>query len=804
MIPFFSRILSDNESLREYEEQSLYHPDVTKNQVMRRLIAQERQEGLMKPDVFYEGFSKKVFDGENFNCIIDIIVNMARKFGNIFLERHNNIIYTKAQEFKSWSGMITRIPPLWMIAGYMLDEFDLNLLQNSVARSGMLSKLNLLQFQYTAMTAPYIPDLQFLVERESGLDDLHIHLNGTTETDMVWIYILRHSLKTYRDFAFLYKKDDKVKQLAEQVYPGLTPVIFVKFIDHAKELRSILLKSVEKTLGIPTVPQTIISDQYLTAVDIIRKLNIPVANQWEYKTTLTEELLFYLLVMKMILQNQSELMAQMFHHYMLIKGMVHRFLVMQKSQVGFSQFQLLTISPFREGVESQYEKRFIQLAGTTDFAFLRTVEGRFSPRSTSFSNRQLVSKIVDGYNRAKKTCPDSLSKTNLTLIAHFIKQKDYWEKGDKTRHLSLRRDLKRKAIALNSFMKRDKSRYGKYIHGVDAAASEFDAGPEVFASCYRYLRGMGIHHFTFHVGEDFRHLISGLRSIYEAIEFLELQTGDRLGHCTAIGISPALWKEKVGDVIYISSGEWLDDLVFVWHIITESLSESLQLISLRLESEIAKLSMQIYGETCHPYELRDAWLLRRYCPIPELNDFTPQFFKNSKYSQDELTKKLSNHIGYRLWMAYHTGYIHNSSEREFDVRKNYESIIRVPINSFIDDDTLLAIQHIILELMAQRNIVIEALPSSNIHISYYEALKEYHLKRWLDTEQADCMMPSVVLGTDDPGIFMTNIYNEYAMAYLHLGDNKMSPSKRLNVITNLQRFSEIYRFYTWKTEKELA
>lgn len=47
--------------------------------------------------------------------------------------------------------------------------------------------------------------------------------------------------------------------------------------------------------------------------------------------------------------------------------------------------------------------------------------------------------------------------------------------------------------------------------------------------------------FHFSGGEDFSHLVSGLRTIVEAVIFLDLWPGDRLGHCTAIGISPDLW-----------------------------------------------------------------------------------------------------------------------------------------------------------------------------------------------------------------------------------------------------------------------
>ena len=49
---------------------------------------------------------------------------------------------------------------------------------------------------------------------------------------------------------------------------------------------------------------------------------------------------------------------------------------------------------------------------------------------------------------------------------------------------------------------------------------------------YSTIQNMG---FTYHVGEDFRHIASGLRHVDEVIENFHYKAGDRLGH--AIGDS---------------------------------------------------------------------------------------------------------------------------------------------------------------------------------------------------------------------------------------------------------------------------
>ena len=53
---------------------------------------------------------------------------------------------------------------------------------------------------------------------------------------------------------------------------------------------------------------------------------------------------------------------------------------------------------------------------------------------------------------------------------------------------------------------------------------------------------------TVHAGEDFAHLLTGLRNVHEAVEVLGLREGDRIGHGMALGIDPAAWARRIGRV----------------------------------------------------------------------------------------------------------------------------------------------------------------------------------------------------------------------------------------------------------------
>jgi adenosine deaminase len=400
---------------------------------------------------------------------------------------------------------------------------------------------------------------------------------------------------------------------------------------------------------------------------------------------------------------------------------------------------------------------------------------------------------------ATKEHPDLLGETSLVLIAHFIKEPESKkERYIKIRHNRLRKTLIKKAIALNSFL--TKSSYKNYVKGIDAAASEMDAGPEVFAPIYRYLRKKGVTHFTFHAGEDFRHMASGLRTIYEAVDFLELERGDRLGHCTALGISPSLWMERCGDIFYIPRGEWLDDLVFVWHLIRSSQNEKLQTLILPLESEISELSYRIYGESYPPYLLSVAWKLRKYNPFLYLEkDYSLKSvvdIVDNEEKEEEIRKWFEQEGIKNIMMRYHMPmepYDMENTHSE-NSRKQYDEIIAKNIRSLFSVEQLEMLQTIVLEYLSKKGIVIEALPTSNMRISYYKTWEEYHLEPWLDCSPDNGLKPAVVLGTDDPGIFMTNIYNEYACAYLHLEKKGHSPTSRIRKLKDIHTSSTIYKF----------
>lgn len=763
------RLFSDSETLHDYESRGLEYVKVS--DLLRRLVAMERvEDGGQRTDAYYDGKGK--LELKDYQTINDLMIVFPRRLACEFLIRKKDVLYVKEEKFEEWSKLKTKLSPLWILAGFISSDLSSDIV-NSRSLWEKFRVKEIRQFKHTALLLPYIPDLDYFVKQTGGLNDLHIHLNGSTEADVIWRYMLSHPYLIVDDYNKAFYSNARLRKHAEQVSVGFSPELLLKRLLKAIELRNVLIEFLYN--------------------------HYPVINTLGYD--IGDELLLYILLIKHLSIHHNERVVRCFHYYMLIKGLIQSFVVMQNNQVGFSQFQLITDNTFRHRLESYYKERFLQLASGCSLKYIRLIEGRFSPQMTVGENYNLVNRIKKGFDKACIESKGLLDDTSLTLIAHFIKRPEKEsEKGHFVRNYYLRKELREKAICLMMMVK-DHPKCGQLIRGVDAAASEFDARPEVFAPTFAFLRESGIDHFTYHVGEDFCHLLSGLRAVYEAMSFLQLQSGDRLGHCTALGIPPELWNEKTGGYCYLSRGEWLDDLVFVWNLVKSGLIEIPQSVMFAIEGEITELAEVIYNNVYLPYELAEAWLLRKYVPYEDLNAYYPKYshdyFQHNrvyrKYMNDGNKKRIT-----KLWQLYHEAQRYTQDTKGNRIptgcRSRYDEVIRIASNELLGVNELLRIQSVVLDLISQKNIVIEALPSSNLRISLYDHLQDYHLKHWLNEEKNDRLLPTVVLGSDDPGIFMTNIYNEYALAYVHLKLNKYAPSKRLEIIRSIHEQSEIYCF----------
>ena len=720
---YISYLLTDLISLSAYQEGE----DVTLDDIKRRLMIIGRKHNKAIPDHYLRLVSNYTFKGirKKSQAFTKGLTQLAEHF----LEKRENRIYVKIEKFNEWQEQITYIPPMLLICSYIFRTGKFS--EGEISTDSFYNLHIAPNLRYTSLIPPYIPQLEELKKEQHGFNDLHIHLNGTMETDSVWLDILKHPDSVFRNILKNTDENELVKEQYEQfdnwTHPDKLKTLIIKAIDLRKRLFS----------------------------DIWEGISVP------EKFTRQSESLLYVSVLYFLWRNpESETVTKCFHHYLLILGLINRILVHQAECFGFEQFQKYTLNKLRDYSEEEYTKRFFQLAGN-QLDNIRVMEGRFSPKETIEKNDELIDKIRKGWLNFNQKQKDHDSE--LRLIAHFIKRKK--EEKEKVRFRNLR-NRNRKICENLISIHNSGSKNGKAIVGIDVAASEFDTPPEVYAPIFKKLRENGFIHFTYHAGEDFYHLLGGLRAVYEAIIFLDLQRGDRIGHATAAGIDPEIWYKNVGDKIMVQRGAYLDDLLFVYYLSNFEEGKALRPLMPRLNLRIIDIASSIYPDIkFHTKDLINAWMKRQE-DIIEI------------YDKGELSK-------YPLLEQYH----------DKECIERYEKQIIIDTYEILDRTAIKEVQLAILQLMHKKEIVIETLPTSNIYIGNHHSYTTYHLVNWIKWAKEENPIPPIVLGTDDAGIFATNIYNEYCHIYtLLVHEYNFSTNEALEIIKRINYNTNIYSF----------
>lgn len=780
-------ILSDDESLLNYMTGGV----VTISDIKRRMFLKARNENRAIPDHHYRMVENKSFrDIDNIGDAVRIgLFHLAK--GHLHIR--NNRIYVKQEKQGSWQELITFIPPLALQAAFLHIEAPLT----DSSESGIMQyfkKYILPNFKHTALPYPFIPQLEEYLRDEKGLHDLHVHLNGAIETDLAWQDYLIAPEKIYDELKKAYDNNNKVKEQFEQESHLLSPHLFYKLLKAARQVRNILQASIFtpqhvnlNTFQLNHLLETFVNDSESTGP--ASKFTLP-ESDLTAPGQIAKEALLYILLFKKVAIEKNDSISSFFHFYLQILGLTNRLLVQQTHQYGFEQFQKHTLNGLREYSEKTYVKRFFQMHGN-ELRNISFLEGRFSPKDTEAGFISMLHSINEGWEalckRIKENTNGEIKDPVLKLIAHFIKRPDTNTELD-IRYEFLRRDIWNRATVL-SFLIKKNNIYKSQITGIDAAASEFDTPPEVFGPIFRMLRREGFQHFTFHAGEDFHHIVSGLRAVYEAVIFTAMECGNRIGHATATGLSPKQWVAALGDQILITQGEWLDNLIFVYHLVVTHNIESLRKQLPYIANEIQKNSLEIYQGYYPLKALEDAWVFRKYCPMHLLSLKKEDARLLSLFDEAEWEEgkkeSLGHHDALQLLQKYH----------QKDYRRRYEKIILISTTEILSVEDIEILQKGVLAFLHKKEIVIETLPTSNVRIGHHPNLSTYHLWNWIKWEEEGFSIPPIVVGTDDTGIFATSIYNEYANIYCYLtGEKKATHSKAMSIIEKLNKNSKIYRF----------
>lgn len=749
-------LLGDEVSLQQYYT---HRRQVTLTDIKRNLMLAERENNLHIPDHYYRLGKERSF--LEIGYISELFTKGLRKLADEYLEIRNGVIYVKADMMNDWQLMMPYMPSLLMDCVKLWSEYPL---EDGHEKEYIYAHF-LPNIAFTTYPSPFIPQLNELL-KERGLTDLHMHLNGALETDLTWQDFLKNPLEIEYELKKAFA-NEKVKEQYTQTAILNEPENLYDLLRVASVLRYFLFchaygkslpydfESFEQMLQ--RLGDGELMGGFYSGHPMEQVLGKDIESHY------MEGILYIKILQLMCSEHENDCLSQIFHYYLLILGLTNKMLVQQPTCYGFEEFQKITLNGLREYSESKnYFKRLAQLSGN-QLRNVRFLEGRFSPKDEHGKNEKLIGNILAGWDELRNIQKQrGIPESTLKLLAHFIKRKE-GIRDVSVRFKDLRDDVEHRADLLQQLLN-DNTSLSKAVLGIDAAASEFDTPPEVFASVYRKLRAFGFQHFTYHAGEDFYHVISGLRAIYEAITYLDLRRGDRIGHATASGLPVSLWHDNIGGRMLIKQGEHLDNFIFAYYLISQKGDEQMKSLLPMLSLRIDELGFEVYQEYWPVSMHIKAWQKRYIDPRMVMNE----------------SDAVSN-----LYLQYH----------QADVAERYEKIIEVDTYDVIQEEQLTKLQLMLLEEMHKREIVIETLPTSNVVIGNHHDYGTYHLYNWYNWKKQGNPLPPIVVGSDDVGIFATNIYNEYCNIFCQFVYGKgMNSDEVMAFINELENNSQLYAF----------
>lgn len=665
------------------------------------------------PEYVYEPYLKNFEKEKSLN---EIIKKIAENF--LGFDNNSSKVVVKKNLMEEWQAFISMCSSIPFIARIYFNNKRLN-------NSKMYSIL------------PLSAELdKECLEHLSNVVDLHIHINGASETFYSWEKALFNP-KQFID-SYSMKRNNSLEQLLFQ--DNILIEDFFCMLDLSKYVRGLIkyiLRNKLKKINLDrhNFKASIYKNKYLlNDSDISDKGYNAELKMWFDIFSINEEV--------MTLELES-----LIHFYILSQSQFERVLVQQTKQNGFRQFLHISDNNIRDSYEDEgYKDRFRQLKHFNAGGKVN-LEIRITPKD--FSKK--IQSIINTYNKLLFDGEFTRQNLQISVVCHFIKLEEYYI--DKKTYVNVERYARTKAFTEKNIIKLlgevlsllnktiDTNDVQEFFVGIDAAGNEMYSPPESFAPCFRLFRKRLNEHdkkigFTFHAGEDFVHLISGIRYIYEVYKFLDYEKFDRIGHANALGLDSKMWREKLNNTIFMKRGEWLDNLVFF--------AVKTKTTDFEVLNKIEKLWQEVYPnlQELSLEEILDtgflAYSYRKYS------------YKDLKNNVDLNINKNKKEIALKIYYMY-----------LYESYDTYDEYIEVILEEKYDY-YISSLQNIILQELAYKEIIIESMISSNVRICFYDRYKEHHIKKWLDKKHN---MPLITLASDDPGIFNNNIFIEYSHLY---------------------------------------
>ena len=477
--------------------------------------------------------------------------------------------------------------------------------------------------------------------------------------------------------------------------------------------------------------------------------------------------------------------------YLIVKKFIESYFVQNNYWYGFNNFRRYErlfelFFPNAKYAKTKVDK-WTSLYLTEDDK-LKKLEIRLAPKANYAQMR----------DRAKR-CGESFGKNpslKTGLVYHFIKETRKLRSSKKLsgnltqpRSWDKIKEYRHQLTAIKKMAKYGKKSLLKFV-GIDAANEEIRCRPEVFAPFYRAMRTYPNIKRTFHVGEDFTFITDGLRAMNEAIKYLDLGEKDRLGHGSAVATNIDKYFVLKGRHFISSKQDMLDDYCFLYT--NTKAINAFNSFNKSTVDTINKLLEEIYG-----FADIDAYLLSL-----ELRGDHPNVYKGlSKIGtyNEEKSKWKDKRKEYYLNGAFKGLYKkawNNQNALTYIFRYHYYKDVRDKGDevcmSFIGKDYIEAIkraQDNLAKLIVKKKIGIETNPTSNYLIGPFVDFEDVPAICF-DNGKLAKKDVLVSIGTDDPGLFFTNLRNEYnSLIYYYAEEENMNQTEIIAKMKKLAKRS---------------
>lgn len=559
----------------------------------------------------------------------------------------------------------------------------------------------------------------------------------------------------------------------------------------------------------------------------------------------------------------------LFLAYFLIRLKLRNSMVQNNDFIGFDNFQRIERRKGLFLADGESEKRVISLAVGEALlkSPLQELEVRISPYTQEI--KRLDEMIEESFGELFKGKGDPEQalmnpKRFYYYVFHFLKRPEklvrnpasFRRTGIICRHDILRQEVVRQAERFAQFRENDPE-HARRVLGIDAASKEIGCRPEVFGTAFRMLGEHRVSYGqfgeekkflpmlgkTYHVAEDFFDIVDGLRAIDEAVHFLNLDCGDRLGHCIALGEDVEAWYAKKGHIIAISVQDYLDNLAWLYHALVHFSIPCSSALLERINGDFEYWFRVVYRNNLTDEQMVDifsrgaehfsknhedhnlyhqhipqfgimayyrSWALRGDDPSCYRKGY---FIMPSGYAnlipeeRCKVNKLFPNHFDDRYIAEYSLlNFLYQFNDR---VHQEGDRKIKVDIS----DEFICAVKAVQIEMrysLCKKGIQIETNPTSNAMIGSFRNYEKHPIfalyNRGLSAHECDeeeCPQMQVSVNTDNCGTFHTNLQTEYSLLARSLELEKDEHSKdrykKADIYAWIDRVREMSNDQTFRT-----